>query len=55
MIVDIFAFVFACVVGINPKTHNLSPRAENAITRGGIQGLGSPLYMCGKTKEHMLE
>ena len=28
---------------------NLSPTADNSITRGGIQGLGSPLYICGCT------
>ena len=39
--------VFVSVVGKNPKTLNLSPVADNAITRGGIQDLGSPLYICG--------
>ena len=43
-----FAFVFACVVGKTPKTPNLSPMADNAITRGGIRGLGSPLDICGQ-------
>ena len=38
---------FACVVGKKPKTPNLSPMADDAITRGGIRGLGSPLYICG--------
>ena len=42
-----FAFVFACVVDQNPKTPNLSPVADNAITQGSIQGLGSPSYICG--------
>ena len=39
-------FVFACVVGKNPKTPNLSPMADDTITRGGIRGGGSPLYIC---------
>ena len=43
------AFVFACVVGKIPKTPNLNPMADKAITRGGIQGLGSSLYICGCT------
>ena len=29
-----------------PKTPNLSPMADDAITWGGIRGLGSPLYIC---------
>ena len=40
------AFVLACVVGKNLKTPNLSPLADDAITRGSIQSLGSPLYIC---------
>ena len=39
-------FVSACVVGKNLNTSNLSPMADYAITRGGIRGLGSPLYIC---------
>ena len=35
------------VVTKNPKTPNLNPMADDAITRGGIQGLGSPMYVCG--------
>ena len=42
-----FAFAFACVVGKNPKTPNLSPMADDAITQGGIGGLGSPVYIYG--------
>ena len=42
-----FAFVFACVVGKNPKTPDLKPMADDAITLGGIRGLGSPLYIRG--------
>ena len=38
---------FACVVGKNPNTPNLSTMADDAITRGSIPGLGSPLYICG--------
>ena len=41
-----FVFVFACVVSKNPKTQNLSPMADDAITRGSIRGLGPPLYIC---------
>ena len=37
---------FAFVVGKNPKTPNLSLMADDAITQDGIQGLGSPLYIC---------
>ena len=48
-----FAFVFACVVGKNPKTPNLSPMADNAITRGGIQCLGSPLYIYGNATAYL--
>ena len=44
-ITNSIAFVFAYVVGINWKTFNLSPMADDAITRGGIQGLGSPVYI----------
>ena len=43
-----FGFVFACVVGKNPKTANLSPMADDAITRGSVQVLGSPLHICGE-------
>ena len=32
----------------NLKTPNLSPMAEDAITRGGIGGLGSPMYIYGR-------
>ena len=41
-----FAFVFACVVGKNPKTPKLSPMADDAITRGGIGSLGYLMYIC---------
>ena len=37
-----FAFVFACVVGKNPKIPNLSPMADNATTQGSMQGLDLP-------------
>ena len=33
---------FACVVGKKPNTPNLSQMTDNAITRGGMWGLGSP-------------
>ena len=40
-----FACVFAYVVGKNPKTPNLSPMADDAITRDGIGGLGPSVYI----------
>ena len=43
-----FASVFAWVVGKNPKTPKLSHMADNAFTRGGIGGLRSLVYICGK-------
>ena len=30
-----------------PEGPDLSPMTDSAITRDGIQGLGSPLYICG--------
>ena len=39
-----FAFAFACVVVKNPKTPKLHPMADDAITRGGIGSLVSPIY-----------
>ena len=42
------AFVL-CVVGKNPKTPNLSPMADDAITWGGIGGLGSLVYIYEST------
>ena len=42
-----FVFVLAYVVGKNPKTPNLSPMADDAITWGGIGGLGYPVYIYG--------
>ena len=42
-----FEVIFACVVGKNPNTPNLSPMADDAITQGGIPGLGSLFYICG--------
>ena len=41
-----FVFAFACVVGKNPNTPKLSPIADDAITRGSIRSLVSPLYIC---------
>ena len=54
-IVDAFVLhlFFEYVISKNPKTPNLSPMADDAITRGGIQGLGSPAYICGpNTHKH---
>ena len=42
-----FACALACVVDKNPKTSNLSSMADNAITRGGIEGPGSLVYIYG--------
>ena len=48
-------FVFAYLADKNPKTLNLSPMANDAITRGGIGGLGSPVYIYGrKSSTHLL-
>ena len=46
-----FAFIFARVVSKNLKTPKLSPMADDAITWGGIGGLGSPVYICGPNSE----
>ena len=35
-------------VGKNWKTPNLIPLADDAVTWGGIRGLGSPVYICGQ-------
>ena len=43
----LFVFVSTCVVGKNPNTLNLSHMTDDTITRCSIQGLGSPLYICG--------
>ena len=52
----LFCIHFAYVIGKDPKTHKLSPAADNAITRGGIGGLGSVTYslhtMCASKKQH---
>ena len=42
-----FMSVFECMVGKNLKTPKLSSMVDNAITRGGIGGLGSLMYICG--------
>ena len=39
---------FVYVVSRNSKTPNLNPVADDSITKGGIQGMGAPLYICGK-------
>ena len=49
-----FSFIFTCAVGKNPKTPKLSPMAVNAITRGGIGGLGSLVYICGIPTDYNL-
>ena len=41
-----FAFIFACGRQ-KPEDPNLSPMADDAITQGGIGGLGSPVYIYG--------
>ena len=42
---------FECVVSKNPQTPNLSPMADEAITRGGTGSLISPLYICVRKKK----
>ena len=45
-------YVCFCVCGLqNPKTPNLSPMADDAITQGGTWGQGSPLYICRYNKD----
>ena len=39
--------LFLCVCQQKPKDLHLSPMADDAIKRGGIRGLGSPLDICG--------
>ena len=34
---------------------NLSPMADDTITRDGIQGLGSPLYICGPCTSYKVQ
>ena len=41
------AFEFVCVVSKKPKDPKLSSMADDAITLGGIRGLGSLVYICG--------
>ena len=43
---NLFVFIFACVVGKTPKTPKLISMADDAITWGGIRGLGSLMYIC---------
>ena len=45
--VFVLRLFFVYVVGKNPKTPNLIPMADDATTRGGIGGLGSPVYIYG--------
>ena len=42
----LFCVHFACVVGKKPTT-KLSPMADDPITRGGIGGLVSLVFICG--------
>ena len=51
-----FAYVFVCVVGKNPKTPNLRPMADDAITRDGVGCLGSHMYIyVATTKKALVE
>ena len=43
----LFAIVSACVVGKNQNIPNWSSMADDAITQGGIEVLGSPFSICG--------
>ena len=51
-----FAFVFACVVGKN-QSPQIEPHAMagDAITCGGIGGLGSLVYICGLVTMSMID
>ena len=49
------AFAFVCVIGKNLKTPKLSPMADDAITRGGIGGLGSLVYIYGGPTDFVLK
>ena len=42
----LYCICFARMVGKNPKTPNLSPMADDAITRGDKGGLGSSACIC---------
>ena len=44
----LYCICFCICGGKNPKTPNLSPMADDAITRSGIGGLGSPVYIYGQ-------
>ena len=48
-IVNVFVLrLLLCDWSAKPRRpRKLSPRAGNAITRGGIEGLGSLVYICG--------
>ena len=41
-----YAFSLACVVGKNLKAPKLIPMDDDAITQGGLEGLGSLVYIC---------
>ena len=51
-----FVFVFACVVGKN-QSPQIEPHAMagDAITCGGIGGLGSLVYICGLVTMSMID
>ena len=42
-----FAFVLRKCGWQKSKYPQFEPMADDAITQGGIRGLGSPLYICG--------
>ena len=43
----LLAFVSMHADGNDPHTPNWSSMVDNAITQSGIEGLGSPFYICG--------
>ena len=45
--------LFLRVWSAKPEDPQFEPMAEDAITWGGIRGLGSPLYICGSSKNKL--
>ena len=46
-LMHLFCICFCTFGQQKPEDPNLSQMADDAITRGGIRGLGSPSYICG--------
>ena len=45
----LFNFVFVFMVSKDPKTQNLSSTADKTITHANVGGLGSLVYLCGRS------